>query len=58
MNELLDFLNTSHFGKVDKPILDWRAFTVPDEDDDNDEDFPTTEDVKKILGFDPDDLKE
>lgn len=46
MNEYL------HFGKVDKPLPDWRKILLPD--DDNDEDLLVSEDVKIILGFDPD----
>lgn len=45
-----------YFGKVDKALTNWRNTTVPEEDYDNDEDLPVAEDVKSILGFDPDEL--
>lgn len=50
----MDELNNIHFGKVDKPLPDWRKITIAGEEDDNDEDLPVSEDVKAILGFDPD----
>lgn len=43
-----------HFGKVNNPLPEWREEDISGEDDDNDEDYPVTKDVKNILGFDPD----
>ena len=47
-----------HFGKVGGEIPDWRKVTLDDEDDDNDEDYPVSEGVLAVLGFDPDEEDE
>jgi hypothetical protein len=46
--------NIIHFGSVDNPLPDWREADLMSEDWDNDEDFPIEQDVKAIIGFDPD----
>lgn len=47
-----------HFGKVDKDLPDWRKSKIKEDENDNDEDVDIEADVKAILGFDPDDIKE
>jgi len=51
----MDNNNNIHFGKVDNPLPDWRKIIVNGEDDDNDEDKEIGQDIKAVLGFDPDD---
>lgn len=47
---------TVHFGVVGNPLPEWRSYNIQSEDDDNDEDNPIEDDVKAILGFDPDNV--